>query len=249
MRNSACMLSLIGMATCLVLVGCRATPPPAPPAPSRPASGLFEWRGDGRAVSRIEISVEEQLMRIYSADEEVAVSFVATGLRGFPTPIGEFKVIEKVVNKFSNLYGKGYDASGKLTHSDFRQGRDVLPPGGRFAPAPMTYFMRLTNDGVGLHVGIIPSPGKRASHGCIRMPAGIAGKLFQATALGTPVSIVENNAVHAQYQQYLALNPPAPAGNAAGKSTKATKPQAPAAAPAAAPAEPVVNPGASPMPL
>ena len=39
----------------------------------------------------------------------------------------------------------------------------------------MTWFMRLTGDGVGMHIGILP--GYPASHGCVRMSSDGA-KLF-----------------------------------------------------------------------
>ncbi len=199
MRLSLFLPPLLSLALVALLVGCRSAPPPPPPPPSRPAKGLWEWRADGKPITGLRVSVDEQLLRIYSGTEEVGVSYIASGLRSFPTPIGEFRVLEKVADKVSNLYGKSYDAQGKLVNSDFKQGRDLLPPGGRFEPAKMTYFLRLSNDGLGLHVGPIPSPGRRASHGCIRMPQSFAAKLFRATALGTPVSIAGNGPDYASY--------------------------------------------------
>jgi len=52
----------------------------------------------------------------------------------------------------------------------------------------MLYFMRLTNEGVGMHVGILP--GYPASHGCIRMPSEIAPQIYVRVKLGTPVQVV-----------------------------------------------------------
>jgi lipoprotein-anchoring transpeptidase ErfK/SrfK len=123
----------------------------------------------------VKINVDEQKARLYNGDEEIGWTYVASGITSFPTPTGEFKVLEKIADKVSNLYGKGFDAAGKLVNSDFKQGRDLLPPGGSFEPAKMTYFMRLTGDGVGMHIGAIPRPGRRASHGCIRLPSKFAG--------------------------------------------------------------------------
>ena len=51
----------------------------------------------------------------------------------------------------------------------------------------MRYFMRLTDSGVGMHVGILP--GYPASHGCIRLPAEIAPLIYSKVKLGTPVTI------------------------------------------------------------
>jgi len=52
----------------------------------------------------------------------------------------------------------------------------------------MPYFMRLTDDGVGLHAGQLP--GYAASHGCIRLPMGMVSELYQHTASGTPVHVI-----------------------------------------------------------
>lgn len=48
----------------------------------------------------------------------------------------------------------------------------------------MKWFMRLTDSGVGMHVGILP--GYPASHGCIRLPADIAPLIYQKVGIGTP---------------------------------------------------------------
>ncbi len=50
--------------------------------------------------------------------------------------------------------------------------------------------MRLTDGGVGLHAGFIP--GYPASHGCVRLPMGMAKELFQHVEPGTPVEITSN---------------------------------------------------------
>jgi lipoprotein-anchoring transpeptidase ErfK/SrfK len=51
----------------------------------------------------------------------------------------------------------------------------------------MPHMQRLTNDGIALHAGYIT--GKPASHGCVRLPAKFAAKLFNVTRIGTPVVI------------------------------------------------------------
>lgn len=53
----------------------------------------------------------------------------------------------------------------------------------------MPYWMRLTNYGIGMHVGNIPQPGEPASHGCIRMPEEFVPVLFNKVEIGTPVKI------------------------------------------------------------
>lgn len=55
--------------------------------------------------------------------------------------------------------------------------------------ASMPYMQRLTWDGVALHAGA--NPGFPASHGCIRLPAAFAKKLFAVTDLGTTVVVTD----------------------------------------------------------
>lgn len=159
-----------------------------------------EWTGGNKPITSMVINVDVQRAMLYNGQEVVGWTYFASGIPSFPTPTGEFKILEKVKDKVSNLYGKGFDKDGKLVNSDFKQGRDLLPEGGRFEAAKMTYFMRLTGDGVGMHIGPIPKPGRRASHGCIRLPTKMAPILFAHTAVGTPVTITGSGP---DYQTYL----------------------------------------------
>ncbi len=183
------------------LSSCKTPTAPPPPVvePTKKPTGLFEWQGEGKSISSIKINVDEQKAYLYNGEDQIGWTYVATGITSFPTPTGEFKIMEKIADKVSNLYGKGYDANGKLVNSDFKQGRDLLPPGGRFEAAKMTYFMRLTGDGVGMHIGPIPRPGRRASHGCIRLPSKFAGTIFKNVSVGTPVTIVGSGPDYATY--------------------------------------------------
>ncbi len=216
------------LVSALWLASCKTTPPPPPPTPevAKKPAGLFEWRGEGKSITSVKINVDEQKARLYNGDEEIGWTYVASGITSFPTPTGQFKVLEKIADKVSNLYGKGFDAAGKLVNSDFKQGRDLLPPGGSFEPAKMTYFMRLTGDGVGMHIGAIPRPGRRASHGCIRLPSKFAGTIFKNISVGTPVTITGDGP---DYQTYLKQSAAKAAANAA-KLAEAKKKAAEAAA-------------------
>jgi hypothetical protein len=239
-----------GLSGCLLtLAACKTAPPPPPPPPPPPAASkpaaLYYWQGDGKAISGIVINVDEQKARLYHGEEEIGWTYVATGIPSFPTPTGQFKVLEKVADKVSNLYGKGYDADGKLINSDFKQGRDLLPPGGRFEPAKMTYFLRLTTDGVGMHIGPIPRPGKRASHGCIRMPSGIAGNIYRQISVGTPVTITGSGPDYASYIKQATEKAKANAAKLAAAKKKAEEETAKLAAETGppAPGTPVVPGG------
>lgn len=188
--------------TAFWLASCRTVPPP-PPEPVKPGAAkptaLYEWNGEKKGISHIVINVDDQKAYLYRNKDQVGWTYVATGIQSFPTPTGNFKVLEKVQNKVSNLYGKAYTAEGKIANSDFKIGRDLVPAGGRFEPAKMPYFMRLTGDGVGMHIGPIPRPGRRASHGCIRMPAKMAPIVFENISVGTPVEIKGSGPDYATY--------------------------------------------------
>ncbi|HCN77561.1 MAG TPA: hypothetical protein DIT13_10265 [Verrucomicrobiales bacterium] len=242
-----CQTALAGLVICLA--ACKTAPPPPPPEPEpvKKPAGLYEWKGQGKNITSIKINVDEQKARLYHGEDEIGWTYVASGITSFPTPVGEFKILEKVADKVSNLYGKGYDANGKLVNSDFKQGRDLLPPGGRFEAAKMTYFMRLTGDGVGMHIGPIPRPGRRASHGCIRLPSGIAGTMFRNTSVGTPVTITGSGPDYKTYLKQSAEKAKANAAKLAASKKKAEEEAAKALAEGSTPpAEPPAANGAPP---
>lgn len=221
----AAQTSVLTAAFCLT--SCKSPPEPPPPPPEQTAAkkptGLYEWNGEGKNITSIRINVDEQKAYLFHGKDQIGWTYVASGITSFPTPTGEFKIIEKVADKVSNLYGKGYDANGKLINSDFKQGRDLLPPGGRFEAAKMTYFMRLTNDGVGMHIGPIPRPGRRASHGCIRLPSKFAGTIFRNVSLGTPVTIVGSGPDYATYLKQSNAKAKANAAKLAAAKAKASE--------------------------
>jgi len=203
------VLGTVLLASCQVFRK-KSAPPPEPVKQEWKYPG--EWTGGNKVITRMAINVDTQRATLYHGDEVVGWTYVASGITSFPTPTGTFKIMEKVKDKVSNLYGKGYDANGKLVNSDFKQGRDMLPSGGKFVAAPMKYFMRLTGDGVGMHIGLISKPGRRASHGCIRLPSKMAPILYEHTSIGTPVTITGNGP---DYQTYLAQSAAKARANAA----------------------------------
>jgi lipoprotein-anchoring transpeptidase ErfK/SrfK len=228
-------LLLIGT---LFLICCQSSnqkaPAPTPPSPEAVKSNaLFELDESVKSISTLKIDTTEQKIYVYKDNQQVGWSYVASGISSFPTPTGDFKILEKIVDKKSNLYGKAYTSEGKLTNSDFKVGRDSVPEGGRVDFAPMKYFMRLTGDGVGMHIGSIPRPGRPASHGCIRLPSAFAPKLFARTAIGTPVAIVGKGP---NYSSYLAQTRKKEAAIAQKKAAAAAK--AAAEAPASTPITP-----------
>lgn len=118
----------------------------------------------------------------------VAIDYpVSSGKPSRPTPAGEYTILEMTVDKSSNAYGKVYDAEGKRLSGV--ETPDDVPEGGKFVGAPMPYWMRMTWDGVGHHIGYIPDGRYGASHACIRGPRSVVPTVFSKVAKGTPVIV------------------------------------------------------------
>ncbi|SEJ80967.1 Lipoprotein-anchoring transpeptidase ErfK/SrfK [Sphingomonas sp. OV641] len=124
--------------------------------------GQYLWEHDAAAGPvSILISIPDQKAYVYRGDMLVAVSTVSTGKEGKETPVGIFSILQKKQMHRSNLYDD----------------------------APMPYMQRLTWDGIAIHAG--KNPGFPASHGCIRVPASFAKKLFAATEMGATVEVTD----------------------------------------------------------
>lgn len=142
------------------------------------------------APTRITIDLGLQRAMLYKGDTLAMDYPVSSGKRAFPTPTGNYQVLEKLKSdKRSNLYGKIYDAEGNLHKSDADATRDEIPEGGKFVGASMPYWMRLTWTGVGMHRGKVPR--YAASHGCVRTYSAAVSTVYSQVQVGTPVAIVE----------------------------------------------------------
>ncbi|MFD2157497.1 L,D-transpeptidase [Rubritalea tangerina] len=140
--------------------------------------------------SNAKVIVDRKLQRAFLLNNgEVAMDYpVSTGNKSFPTPAGKYQVLRKTkANKRSNLYGKIYDAEGKVVNSNADISKDPVPEGGRFEGALMSYWMRISWDGIGMHKGKVPR--YPASHGCIRTYYKAVDTVYSKVAVGTPVVV------------------------------------------------------------
>ena len=135
------------------------------------------------------VSISKQRIFLLMDNEMVIDAPVSTGRKGHPTPTGNFHVLVKELNHFSNIYGNYVDRNNRVVRSGISAQIDSAPSGTHFAGAPMKYFMRLTDGGVGMHIGILP--GYAASHGCVRLPAEIAPLIYAKVKVGTSVKVEE----------------------------------------------------------
>lgn len=137
--------------------------------------------------SHLKIILSTQRGHLMNGEEVVIDYPICSGTNSHPTPTGTFPITEKTIDKSSNRYGKIYDVEGKLVNGDADALKDTIPEGGKFVGAPMRYWMRLTPDGVGHHIG--PIRRYRASHGCIRGPSATIPTVFDKVKIGTPVIV------------------------------------------------------------
>jgi lipoprotein-anchoring transpeptidase ErfK/SrfK len=126
------------------------------------APNNYVWADPGTAEPvTVVVSIPLQRAFVYRGATLIAASSVSTGKEGKDTPTGVFPILQKKAMHHSNLYDS----------------------------APMPFMQRLTWDGVALHAG--RNPGFPASHGCVRLPAAFAKKLFAITDLGTTVVVTD----------------------------------------------------------
>ncbi len=137
--------------------------------------------------SRVVVSLGTQRARLMTGDQVYIDTPISSGKSGHATPTGSFSVMEKDADHRSNIYGAFCDSRGRIVREGVSSKIDSAPSGTHYVGAPMKWFMRLTSGGVGMHVGILP--GYAASHGCVRLPADIAGLIYQKVRVGTPVTI------------------------------------------------------------
>jgi lipoprotein-anchoring transpeptidase ErfK/SrfK len=135
----------------------------------------------------IVVSLSRQRLLVKAGEETAIDSPVSSGKKARPTPTGTFPILQKDPDHHSNVYGNFVDSRGRVVRGGISALIDSAPSGSHFEGAPMTWFMRLTWEGVGMHVGILP--GYAASHGCIRLPSEIAHNLYVKVNVGTIVRV------------------------------------------------------------
>ncbi len=133
------------------------------------------------------VSLPKQRAFLMIGDQIVIDSAISSGKRGHSSPTGHFSVLEKDPNHRSNIYGDFVDRSGRTVRAGISAKIDAAPSGTHYVGASMKWFMRLTAEGVGMHIGILP--GYPASHGCIRMPPDGAKLFYDYVKVGTPADV------------------------------------------------------------
>src|SRR5436853_1076315 len=193
---SLCAMALF--ITAVLVSAERPTPPPPPAQPMRKASDLIRKQEPVKVnqsllkevtpdAVHVVVSLPKQRAYLMIGEQIVIDSPISSGKRGHTSPTGHLPVLEKDPNHHSSLYGDFVDSSGRIVRAGVSARIDSAPSGTHFVGATMKWFMRLTGDGVGMHIGILP--GYPASHGCIRMPSDGAKLFYDLVKVGTPVDV------------------------------------------------------------
>ena len=127
---------------------------------------IVSFTANSWASKKIVVNLSTQTATAYQNGKRLFSGRVSSGKSGHRTPRGSFRVLEKDKWHRSTIYPK--------------------PNGG----ARMSYMLRLTNGGIALHLGRVPS--YPASHGCIRMTNGFAQKMYRWARVGTRVYVKGN---------------------------------------------------------
>jgi hypothetical protein len=157
-------------------------------AAPRPMPAYWNGDEDVNGTPKIVIHLTEQRAFFYKGKHLIGESSISTGRKGFETPPGKYRVIQKDEHHVSNLYGDYVGEWGEVIKRNVDVTKDHQPAGTEFRGAKMPYFLRFTR-GYGMHAGFVPR--YRASHGCIRMPAEMAKHFFDAADDDTPVIVKE----------------------------------------------------------
>ena len=177
-----------------LLAGCSTTPPAPPPAPIVAAipkkeplpyrwsqgnapqahedavamfgplnmkPGQYRWAPTvpEKGETKVVIDLLTQRFYVYRADQLVGVSTISSGKKGKETQLGFWSVMLKRKLGYSRKYDN----------------------------APMPFMQMYDPKGLAFHAGALP--GYPASHGCVRLPAKFAERLYGLTAIGTKVII------------------------------------------------------------
>ena len=127
--------------------------------------------------THIVVSIPKQRAYLMVGDKIVADGPISSGKRGHETPRGHFSVMEKDPNHHSSLYGDFVDGRGRVVRAGVSAHIDSAPSGTHFAGASMKWFLRLTGEGVGMHIG------------CVRESVDGAKLFYDHAKVGTPVDV------------------------------------------------------------
>ena len=164
------------------------------PAPVAADTVTPRWqiheRGEHPGPVRVDVSLASSTAQLLTKDGAVLAEMdVSPGVPGHETPHGKFRVLEKLPVKRSNLYGQYVTKdSREVVVARAWEHTGPRPDGTVYQGIAMPFWLRLTSDGVGMHVGGF-NRGQPSSHGCIRCPEEGQKFFWENCRVGTPVTV------------------------------------------------------------
>ncbi|MFL6501309.1 MAG: L,D-transpeptidase [Candidatus Udaeobacter sp.] len=190
--NNGRLLRIAGaLLAALIICSCEEYPEPyGAGAGFYPRAAPAGWWHDEGASGkpRIVVRIGEQKAYFYKGKTLVGWTTVSTGKPGFGTPPGHYTILSKDVDHVSTAFGDYVDGSGNVVRSNIDSRKDQQPKGTHFDGARMPYAM-FFRSGYAMHQGYVPP--FAASHGCIRIPKGMASQFYEHAPVGTPVTVTE----------------------------------------------------------
>ena len=190
--NNGRILRIAGtLLAALIICSCEEYPEPyGAGAGFYPRAAPAGWWHDEGASGKpkIVVRIGEQKAYFYKGKTLVGWTTVSTGKPGFGTPPGHYTVLSKDADHVSTEFGDYVDGSGNVVRSNIDSRKDHQPKGTHFDGARMPYAM-FFRGGYAMHQGYVPP--FAASHGCIRIPKGMASQFFEHASVGTPVTVTE----------------------------------------------------------
>ncbi len=137
------------------------------------------------ANTRLVVDLSDQRTQLLVNDQVALDSPCCTGRSGKRTPTGSFRIMEKIKDKRSTIFGRLYKGTKQVYGGDRRKYKGSYS---RFVGSSLPYWMRLTGDGIGFHYS---KSVKRypASAGCIRMPMDGVTTIYSKVKRGTRVTV------------------------------------------------------------
>lgn len=139
---------------------------------------------------KVDISLSSMTAQLLSKDNALLAEMdISPGMDNTQTPCGTYRISEKMLLKRSNLYGQYVRKDTReVVIAKHWEHAGPKPAGTVYQGIAMPYWMRLTADGVGIHVGAF-ARGQATSKGCIRCPEEGQTFFYQHCGLGTYVKI------------------------------------------------------------
>jgi len=148
--------------------------------------------------TKLVVDVSEQRVKLLVNNKVALCSPCTTGAkhkfepntkiyRDKHTPTGNYRIMEKIKDKRSNIFGNITRKGKRIYHGDRRKYRGSWK-GVKYRGASLENWMRITGGGIGLHASkyVKRYPG---TNGCIRLPKSVSKTIFKHVHKGTPVKV------------------------------------------------------------